>query len=1039
MVSVKYLLLCIPILWGWSTTMAPCAELQRNYYTPERLAVMASNIEKYPWARSQRDAMVAAGEKWAAYDDEKLLSMIIPPQVPRAYDVHSFGCPVHGVAANAGGLYKWAISLDKPWKITCPAGGEEYPSNDFGAYLASGMKDRSLLTGEYADDGWGWNKPGDETNYWFVAYYAHWLMSRFTMPAIEALGNAAIVCEDAEQAQVYAHKCALMLWKLAEYYPDYEYKSQSREAKEHNPDYNGKWTNMIWEVWTPNATAYAYDAVRPLLAGDAELLARTGMGAEQLDEYIRDRLLREAATCTIDGSHRIAANYGTHQQSLLRLAAVLRDSEKSPTSDEMLEYIIANPNPVTMADVGIQDALVSLVYRDGIPLESIGYNYGWVYSLAAIASSLIELDINFFEDTRFQKLLTWPFDVMLCGKFVPPLGDTGDMFAAGSALSPTAALPAAPHFPDPRVVKVARTNPAAGNALFSPPAGDALDALPATDDVQWGVNSHIFPAYGLASLQSGAIGTQTSSALFYGNYPGHVHYDQLNMLLFSQGNAMLTDIGYPEQTDSRNHKRYAFFENTVAHNTVVVDSHKQTRGPGTLHAYQPTGFAQVVDASCEGAYSGTVSLYRRANVLVELSPTQSYLFDAFYVDGGKQHDYSALGAPAETSCTPPLGPVQEKGTLAGEDVPQEHFYDDERFAAKPLGTMSYGGYRGSGFQFLFNVRRANLDGPAVFEWKLKQPGEGETQYNWQGIGLRAHLLLDNEEVIAADAKPQTYTRMPDTIQYMLRRRVAPEGQELRTRFVTVYEPYTNETFINRVVPIAPKPDDGNAVAARIELADGGVDYVFHSIAPEQTYTLEDGIIVAGEAACFGYDAQGAIYKGMLLNGTRLTAGELTLESPGQRKSTIVSVDYSTGTIEIADPLLAEPFVAGQQAIIAPDTFADSVTMREVIDATHLSIGDEDLRVASGPINELLPEQSRITTKVSIPHIQDGMTVLNGLLQPQGRITSGDRITIDRTGYGPLSAEAFPPGADGSHPRFTVVMAAPGDTILIPSFVEFVRK
>ena len=188
-----------------------------------------------------------------------------------------------------------------------------------------------------------------------------------------------------------------------------------------------------------------------------------------------------------------------------------------------------------------------------------------------------------------------------------------------------------------------------------------------------------------------------------------------------------------------------------------------------------------------------------------------------------------------------------------------------------------------------------------------------------------------------------------------------------------------------------------------------------------------------------YDAQGEVYKGMLLNGTKLTAGELTLESPGQRKSTIVSVDYSTGTIEIADPLLAEPFVAGQQAVIAPDTFADSVTMRGVIDATHLSIGDEDLRVASGPIKELLPEQSRITTKVSIPHIQDGMTVLNGLMQPQGRITSGDRITIDRTGYGPLSAEAFPPGAGGSHPRFSVVMAAPGDTILIPSYVEFVRK
>ncbi|NUP98444.1 MAG: hypothetical protein HUU35_01180 [Armatimonadetes bacterium] len=49
--------------------------------------------------------------------------MVVPPQVPRAYDIHNLGCPIHGSEANKGGQYRWGYSLDRPFKITCPAGG----------------------------------------------------------------------------------------------------------------------------------------------------------------------------------------------------------------------------------------------------------------------------------------------------------------------------------------------------------------------------------------------------------------------------------------------------------------------------------------------------------------------------------------------------------------------------------------------------------------------------------------------------------------------------------------------------------------------------------------------------------------------------------------------------------------------------------------------------------------------------------------------------------------------------------------------------
>jgi len=1034
------LLLSVGVMPVWG-------QFERKYYVGERMETVRSNLAKYDWARQQRDSILAGADHWVKYDDEKLRTLVVPPEVPRCYQIHNFGCPVHGIRVHEKGLYKWGISFDNPYKIKCPVGGEEYPSNDFAAFLASGMKDRSLLFNaehpdpkdplhkQYVDDGWGWKKAGEQRKYWFVAYYAHWIMYPRMLSAIAMLGKAALLAEDEEQAKKYAHKCALLLWQFAEYYPDYDYDSQSREGEERGGGYHGKITNATWETTTPRKVAPAYDAIRPFLPEDKELQELTGQTAEEIDAHIRDRLVLETARLIVDQTPYICGNYGSHQRSAAILAAVLDEKEKHPTREEMIEYIVANPDPRYPWHLGLRDALLNMVYRDGMPPESVGYNYGWVSSLAEVAAELTNAGVNLFEEPRFRKFLTWAFDVMVAGEFVPPMGDTGNIFAKGSSLRPLVARLTLPHFYDPRMAAVVRSNPAANRDLFEKPIEELLAEMPEAEVEPSGLQSTLFPGYGLAYLQEGSAENRTASTLSYSSHPQHAHYDQLNIMLFSHGNALLTDIGYPEQTDPFNHKRYAFFNNTSAHNTVTVNARKQSRGPGKLYAYQPQGFAQVVDASCEGAYPRIVSLYRRAHMLVEVSPTQSYLFDAFYVRGGEEHDYVALGAPAEFSAQPPLGPVQEKGTLAGEDVALQEFYDDEKYAAKPLGTMSYGGYRGSGFQYFFNVRRAPLEGQAICEWRLKKPGEGKTQYPWEGIGLRAHLIGEGEEIIGCDAKPQKYKFLPDTIQFMMRRRT---GEDLASNFVTVYEPYRYETFIREVAVVNMDPDDGEATAARVVLVNGQTHYVFHSMKPEQTYMLDGKVKVTGHAACLVLDGNGKPQRAMLLNGTELAVGDFALKSAGIRKTKIVSVDYEKGVIEIADPVLTDHFVPGQTAIVAPDGFADCLRTQAVIDATHFSVGDEDLRVGGGPAGELDVEQNRIVTRVSPWHIQEGMTVLNSLMQPQGRVADTKKLTLDREDRGPLKAEDFPAGPGDSQPRFYVVMAGPGDTILIPSLAILER-
>ena len=41
----------------------------------------------------------------------------------------------------------------------------------------------------------------------------------------------------------------------------------------------------------------------------------------------------------------------------------------------MVDWVLANPQPVTDGDMGLLDALENIVYRDGMPHESPGYNY----------------------------------------------------------------------------------------------------------------------------------------------------------------------------------------------------------------------------------------------------------------------------------------------------------------------------------------------------------------------------------------------------------------------------------------------------------------------------------------------------------------------------------------------------------------------------------------------------------------------------------------------------------------------------------------
>jgi len=673
--------------------------------------VVSQNLTRFEWARKQRDEIIRRADAWLQYDDARLRTLVPPPEVPRAVVAHVKGAPINGEALNRVGRYSWVLSFDQPWTVTSPADGRTYPSNDFAAFLRSGLQDRSLLTGPFPDDGWGCYVEGEDKPFWFVGVYAHWSVRELLLPAIDDLSRAYLIAADNQ----YAHACSLLLWQLAEYYPQYWYEKQSRYGREVTPDYKGR---LLYHTWESNNTCRvvppAYGAVRPAIETDDALAALTGQTPSQIRAHIEDRMLRTMAGDIMDGSDRIQGNYSMHQRSLLGIAEALKASRRQPTSRQMRQYVLRNPQAESYFQMGMVDALNNLLHRDGYPIESPGYNVAWIQGLSDMAQALGPEGRSIATMSRFRRLFAWPLRMTCAGEFVPSYGDSGDLSHRPLGWSSEVFEPAYRRWRDPTYAK-ALLHPQTEHErdLFrdSVDAGELSRAAAKAPD-PLGVASELLPGVGFASLQTGSEANRTALAVFYGMYWGHAHHDRLQLDLYSWGNALAPDLGYPETADAHDPRRGGFISHSAAHNTVMVNARCQALARGRLHIYNPGDSVQLVETSAEACYPGVVSLYRRTLMLVDVGPDQAYAVDIFRVRGGAQHDWIVHGTQADFHSDLPLSDPRANGTVAGPEVPYGHFYDDDRYANDNAAHVPYHLYEGSAFQWLFNVQEARLAGGA---------------------------------------------------------------------------------------------------------------------------------------------------------------------------------------------------------------------------------------------------------------------------------------------------------------------------------------
>lgn len=760
----------------------------------DQVLIARENLEKYAEAEAILERLRESLRPWMECSLDELWFLVPPPEVPRAFNTSYDGCPCHGRELYKGGFYAWLIDpWKKPWKITCPIGGAEYPSNNFYAFLATGMRDRSLITGPFGDDGWGVLLPGETKKRWFVAYYCHWFWQSHLIPAVRDLGRAYRLTGEEQ----YGLRCAVLLDRIADFYPRMDYNQQSRYAQEFAPSYTGKIVNRIWETGVLSNLAEGYDAIRESLPSMKYSVARASdlirhaeehsvivRNGPEMNQNIRDNLLRVGLAGIFDGK-TVRGNFGMHQRAALHIALALGDPE---TIDAVVQYIVDGND--SLPEDALRYAFDNLFFREGMGFESApGYCYTWTRNVLTLCRLLRRLGVDLYRDRHLPKIAGAPGRMIIQEKFSPTIGDFGNAVSGIVRLSRIEAAEIWDRYRRPSEARDLLAQKAYGASWFSsydslfrhPPDREELEKAAKSQSA--GLRTDLYHDYGLAILRNRPEPCDVAATVYFGQAAGHGQNDRLNLELFAWGTKVIPDFGYP-QFMSEDKQTFAWDRHTASHVVVEVDGRRQERKDrGKLHLFGATDddFLSYVETSSEGCYPNRVTTYRRGVTMVG-EGSSVYLLDIFWVRGGNLHDYSihAFDAPlVEMAGLEVIS--QPTGTLAGENVPFGYLYDDLDLE-KPDKKRSFSSYLGSGYSFLTDVRKGKPGRSFRLTWRSDE------------IGLQMSFLGDGlSDVALSRGRPPRREENPIAVDFVrLRER---SDSERMTVFLTLIHPFRNEPFV----------------------------------------------------------------------------------------------------------------------------------------------------------------------------------------------------------------------------------------------------
>ena len=998
--SVSRLLLVVLAVVGILWVNVAAAKPSATYFTPQRLETIRHNCEKYAWAAKQRDDALEAVKPWMELSDQELWQMVPGQCVPRnVYVNKEIGCPVCGSDKfrKSGG---WEYDLfERPWKVKCTLCGSVFPKNDFGKYHASGLNehgvfdpekaDRSLLFNvehpdpqdplhkQYVDDGLGWR---DESGarFWFVATYTEWGLWRKIGSAISGLSWAYAYTGDKQ----YAHKATVLLDRVADVYPDMDKSFWLEPALKRT---TGKILDHTWENgFVGYNMVYVYDIIHDAIGDDPELVQFLAAQAEKyrlrnpksspdlIRENIEQNLAREMLLSVQEGI--ILGNTGMHERSLAFCAIALGD-----TADvrRAIEWIFADDGN------GLERTVTDRIDRDGVGGEGApGYSLSWCWNLGYFATLLHDYGKadpghNLMTNPKFGSMMRAPMRLICLDRFTPNIGDSGGSGNLDMILPQVSLLV--------QFFRVSK-NSSVAEAIYFKTGGDVsglhygiTEKDPESiqqeimevvgEGVGGEFRSESCAGYGLCKLQSGQRGKDNGRCLWisYGRNVGpHPHQDRLGIGLVAKGLDLGPEMGYPEFTGGWP-KRHNWTSQAISHNTVVVDAARQKSSfSGGVHFFKASGDVAVADLTSPQIYD-QCDRFRRQLSLIDVSEDDSYAIDIFRVRGGKSHIYSFHGPAGSVKVSGLELVKQEQGTYAGLEFPYP-----ERGKGPKKGAPGI-------FQYLDNVERDSeppqafaLDWDVVDSWGyLKDPD--------RDIHLRFHMLGKHGEVALARGYPPEKQRNPQWVQYVLAKNEATEPVD--STFVAVLEPYENEPLLRNVtrLPVVshvqpPATGEGaglpdpSAVAVKAVTADGKTDYLYSTLDPEATCSVDGKIEMKGEY-CFARFEADQLTTLSLINTAAFSGGgiDITLDAPSW-KGQIVAMDRQMdddNTITVTPALPTDGILDGQWIIIDNDGERNAAYQIQQVrpgpggDGSVISLGDVTfIRAMRKPKAEKLAPESQ---------------------------------------------------------------------------------
>lgn len=886
-------ILVAALLTAASSLFASQQEVESVFYPQHLIGQVQSNVEKYPWAQNTQKSIISRAQRWMQMSDNELWGMMFSSTLDRAWMVWSNGhCPA---CKEEVPMYNWQIDAWKhPWKVLCPHCKEAFPKNDFEKYYISGLDQSGSFSYELADssllfnsehpdpadrlhkfgvdDGRGF-KDGDNIWRFIAAYLVYGQWNQKVLAGISALSDAYVVSGNKE----YAHRAAILLDRVADFYPDFDFHIQGwmYERIDYSAGYVTYWQKAGQDS---RLMAEAFDKIRPAIVDDEKLfeflsekskkhsLANPKQSFEDIQRNIFDRILLDS----IQNESKIRNNFPIKEESIAIMKSVMSWHENR---DEIMEEI--------------KSWLSDAVSVDGVTGEKGLYSALGPNHIKSFLSLYNRIDDKFLED--MMSILpglsdTYLFHIhtrVLDGYNILP-GDSGKFAQrAGYPISFSKSIGLHPSAFSFFLKLYEITGNEAYIQLLYQQNGCKVDGLPYDlfcnnpEMIQKKV-ADVISRYGqtihsesinkkqwhLAIMRSGEGDNARAMWLDYDNQGSHRHHDAMSLGLFAKGLDLMVDFGYPPvQFGGWGGEKFDWYQKTVSHNTVAVDGKNVATGAGKTTIWADGESFKTVRASGKEFIDG--KQYERTAIMVDISESDSYIVDVFRVVGGLDHAKFISST---------FGDITTDGLVLSD--------------AKEYGHGAL-------------MRNYRFDPQPQLGWSVDWKAEDYYGYLPKGsdIHLRYHDFSEGVEAYTAEAWVVAGGYESTDEQWIPRIMVRRRGQEpLESTFVGVIEPYENSPIIKNIRRLPLQTSQGlsfpNANAAlEIELIDGRKDLIIaadvenplnksSNISVYEIVQPDWAIRTNAEIAMIRKDLNGEIVMIAIANGDKLStnAGNLVLEN-----------------------------------------------------------------------------------------------------------------------------------------------------------------